>query len=134
MNRKLICTALALGICAISCHKAEKKKLLGTWLVTEFAGDDNGNKVMDVQEVRKAATGPMMSVTYTFKSGGDVEILNGDYIVRGDWKLKNGGDVITITQSGNSYDYKIISLDSKVLKTELEGTSGFLSWQTLEKQ
>lgn len=133
MNKLLICSILYIGICITSCKKSEKNKLMGTWTVTEFASDENGNKVMDAAEVKKAATGPMMTTAYTFKSGDKLEVLWGDVTENGSWKLKTNSE-LQVTLSGGGTLYKLTWQGDKKLTTETSGTGGMLFWQTLEKQ
>ena len=133
MNKLLLYPALAVCLLA-SCKKSEKKKLIGDWLQTEWGHDANNNKIIDGGELKKAATGPMMDNIYTFKSGDELKVLFGDYLMDGEWKLKNGGDELVVTLDNRETKYKILTLDDTKLQLETTGNGDTLYWQTLAKQ
>jgi hypothetical protein len=125
----------ALAICLLaSCKKSEEKKLIGDWLQTEWADDNNGNKLMDANEVHKSTTGGMYNTVYTFKNDDELQVLWGDVMENGTWKLQNEGKELVTTLHGLVTKYKIVTQEDNTLLLEMKGNGGMLFWQTLTKQ
>lgn len=137
MNKPLICSLIALSAVLFSCKKSDKSKLVGTWKITEYAGDDNGNKIMDAAEIKPMAANA--DHRYTFKSDGTVHMEFIDMgicgtLSDGEWELKSNNKLLEMSIDGYKTSLDILTLDGKELKTRSEHQTGYVSWMTLEKQ
>ncbi len=133
------------SIAMFSCSKsssstsstATKDNMVGTWIITSTASDNNGNGVKDATEIVTSDTSWAHQLS-TFNANGTFADNYYNFAIHGNWELLNNNTwvKITVTDTGVNYGLTGYSQILSISSTELsiKDTSGGVSWTTYRKQ
>lgn len=142
--KKAILSIAALSVMfAVGCNKKDddnggggrKDKLVGTWTLSEYGADANGNKVVDMGETT-AASAANISGTLKLESNGSgtlsVTLFGSPGTATGTWELTDNENTLRFMETDDTTNFHIAELSSSKLSL-LNTEPGQPLWYVLTK-